>query len=401
MAGIVRPRSTSEGSRSYEEIPRTGSKKYWALLSLLGGIIVVGLFCYLKQLSFGLGITGMSRDVSWGLYIAQFTFLVGVAASAVMVVLPYYLHHYKMFGRITILGEFLAVASVTMCLTFIIADLERPDRAFNVLLYPTPSSILFWDMVVLNGYLALNIVIGWTVLAAGRADVPPPKWVKPFIYLSIPWAVSIHTVTAFIYAGLPGRGFWLTAIMAPRFLASAFASGPALLILLGLIVRKFSKFDPGKEAFQTLAKIVTYAMLISIFFVLMELFTAFYSQIPEHMSHFQYLFVGLHGHTKLVPWMWSFVILAVGATFLLINPNTRKNEKTLALACVAVFVSLWIEKGLGLVVTGFIPSPLEEITEYTPTTPEVLITLGIYAIGFSILTVLYKIAVSIKEEAGS
>lgn len=379
----------------------TGSKKYWALLFLLGGIIGVGFLCYLKQLSYGLGITGMSRDVSWGLYIAQFTFLVGVAASAVMVVLPYYLHHYKIFGRITILGEFLAVASVTMCLTFIIADLGRPDRAFNVLLYPTPNSILFWDMVVLNGYLVLNIVIGWTVLAAERADVPPPKWVKPFIYLSIPLAVSIHTVTAFIYAGLPGRGFWLTAIMAPRFLASAFASGPALLILLGLIVRKFSKFDPGKEAFQTLAKIVTYAMLISIFFVLMELFTAFYSQIPEHMSHFQYLFVGLHGHTKLVPWMWSFVILAVGATFLLINPSTRKNEKTLALACVAVFISLWIEKGLGLVVTGFIPSPLEEITEYTPTAPEVLITLGIWAIGFSILTVLYKIAVSIKEEAGS
>jgi len=379
----------------------TGSKKYWALLFFLGGIIGVGFLCYLKQLSYGLGITGMSRDVSWGLYIAQFTFLVGVAASAVMVVLPYYLHHYKIFGRITILGEFLAVASVTMCLTFIIADLGRPDRAFNVLLYPTPSSILFWDMVVLNGYLLVNIVIGWTVLAAERADVPPPTWVKPLIYLSIPWAVSIHTVTAFIYAGLPGRGFWLTAIMAPRFLASAFASGPALLILLGLIVRKFSKFDPGKEAFQTLAKIVTYAMLISIFFVLMELFTAFYSKIPEHMSHFQYLFFGLHGHSKLVPWMWSFVILAVIATFLLINPSTRKNETTLALACVAVFVSLWIEKGLGLVVTGFIPSPLENITEYTPTAPEVLITLGIWAIGFSILTVLYKIAVSIKEETGS
>jgi len=376
----------------------TGSKKYWTLLSFLGVIIVIGIICYLKQLSYGLGITGMGRDVSWGLYIAQFTFLVGVAASAVMVVLPYYLHHYKVFGRITILGEFLAVASVTMCLTFIIADLGRPDRAFNVLLHPTPNSILFWDMIVLNGYLLLNILIGWTVLAAERAEVPPPRWIKPFIYVSIPWAVSIHTVTAFIYAGLPGRGFWLTAIMAPRFLASAFASGPALLILLGFIVRKFTKFDPGKEAFQTLAKIVTYAMIISIFFVLMEIFTTFYSQIPEHMHHFQYLFVGLHGHNKLVPWMWAFVILAVLATLLLINPGTRNNDKTLALACVAVFISLWIEKGLGLVITGFIPSPLEEITEYTPTPPEILITLGIWAIGFSILTVLYKIAVAIKEE---
>jgi molybdopterin-containing oxidoreductase family membrane subunit len=105
------------------------------------------------------------------------------------------------------LGEFLAVASVTMCLSFIVADLGQPARAFNVLLYPTPNSVLFWDMVVLNGYLFLNIVIGWAVLGAERRSAPPPKWVKPLIYLSIPWAISIHTVTAFLYAGLPGRGF--------------------------------------------------------------------------------------------------------------------------------------------------------------------------------------------------
>ncbi|MBW1679544.1 MAG: polysulfide reductase NrfD, partial [Deltaproteobacteria bacterium] len=370
----------------------TGSKKYWGLLFILGSIFGIGFLCYLKQLSYGLGITGMSRDVSWGLYISQFTFLVGVAASAVMLVLPYYLHNYKVFGKITILGEFLAVAAVIMCLTNIIADLGQPSRAFNVLIHPSPNSILFWDMVVLNAYLLLNIVIGWTVLAAERESVPPPAWIKPFIYISIPLAVSIHTVTAFIYAGLPGRGFWLTAIMAPRFLASAFASGPALLILLAFILRKYTKFDAGKEAIQALAKIVTYAMIISIFFVLMELFTAFYSQIPEHMHHFQYLFVGLHGHTNLVPWMWAFVILAVIALILLINPGTRKNEKTLGIACVAVFFSLWIEKGLGLVITGFIPSPLETITEYTPTLPEVGITLGIWAMGFLVLTVLYKIA---------
>ena len=376
----------------------TGSKKYWGLLAFLGVFIGIGFLCYLRQLSYGLGITGMSRDVSWGLYIAQFTFLVGVAASAVMVVLPYYLHNYKVFGKITILGEFLAVACVTMCVTFVTIDLGQPGRLVNLVLHPAPNSVLFWDIIVLNGYLLLNILIGWTVLSAERESVPPPKWIKPVIYLSIPWAVSIHTVTAFIYAGLPGRGFWLTAIMAPRFLASAFASGPALLILLGFIVRKFTRFDPGKEAFQALAKIVTYAILISIFFVLMEIFTAFYSQIPEHMHHFQYLFVGLHGHAKLVPWMWTSVTLAVIAVALLINPGTRKNETTLGIACVATFFSLWIEKGLGLVVTGFIPSPLETVTEYTPTVPEIFITLGVWALGFSILTVLYKIAISVKEE---
>ena len=376
----------------------SGERRYWTWITFLIVLIGVGFSFYLRQLDYGLGITGMSRNVTWALYIAQFTFLVGVAASAVMLVLPYYLHNYKAFGKITILGEFLAVSAVLMCLTFIIVDLGQPARAFNVLLYPTPSSILFWDMIVLNGYLLLNILIGWTVLSSERKSIPPPDWVRPLIYISIPWAISIHTVTAFIYAGLPGRSFWLTALMAPRFLASAFASGPALLILLCFILRKVSRFDAGKESVQTLAKIVTYALVISVFFVFMEIFTVFYSQIPEHMRHFQYLFVGLEGHQGLVPWMWAAVLLAGVALLLLLNPRTRRNETLLTIACAAVFISLWIEKGLGLVVTGFIPSPLETITEYSPTTPEVLITLGVWAMGLLVLTILYKVALSVKEE---
>jgi molybdopterin-containing oxidoreductase family membrane subunit len=271
----------------------------------------------------------------------------------------------------------------------------------NVILHPTPNSILFWDMVVLNGYLFLNIVIGWVVLSAERKEVPPPKWIKPFIYVSIPWAVSIHTVTAFLYAGLPGRHFWLTAIMAARFLGSAFAAGPALLILLCLIVRKVSKFDPGKVAIQKVSKIVLYAMIISIFFVLLELFTAFYSQIPGHTHAFVYQFVGLHGHGNLVPWTWAFAILAVIATLMLLVPSIRENETTLAIACALVFISLWIEKGITLVITGFIPNPLERITEYVPTIPEIAITIGVWGTGFLVLTILYKVAVSVKEELGA
>ena len=192
-----------------------GNKAYWIWLLVLLGIITTGFTFYLRQLDFGLGITGMNRDVTWGFYIAQFTFLVGVAASAVMLVIPYYLHNYKAFGRITIMGEFLAIASVIMCILFIIADLGQPMRLLNVLLYPTPHSMLFWDMIVLSGYLLINLVVGWNVLDAERNNVPPAKWIKPIIYLSVPWAVSIHTVTAFLYCGLPGRGFWLTAVLAP------------------------------------------------------------------------------------------------------------------------------------------------------------------------------------------
>ena len=375
-----------------------GTKKYWTLIFSLLFIIGVGFISYLYQLREGLAITGMSRDVSWGLYIAQFTFLVGVAASAVMVVLPYYLHNYKAFGKMTILGEFLAVSSVVMCGLFIFVDIGQPSRVLNVMIYPSPSSAFFWDFVSLGGYFLLNIVIGWVTLESERKDVAPPKWIKPLIYISIPWAISIHTVTAFIYSGLGARSFWFTAIMAPRFLASAFAAGPALLILLTLIVRRVSSFDPGKEAIQTLAKIVTYAIIINVFFVLLEIFTVFYSGIEEHIQHFKYLFVGLHGKSNLVPFIWVSVVLAITAIILLINPRTRKRENLLIFACIAVFLSIWIEKGMGLVVTGFIPSPLDHVTEYMPTFPEVLITVGVYGIGFLILSILYKIVITIREK---
>ncbi len=380
------------------ELALKGSKRYYGWMGLLLAIVGVGFLTYLKQLDFGLGITGMSRDVSWGFYIAQFTFLVGVAAGGVMVVLPYYLHDYKAYGRITILGEFLAIASLVMCLTFIIVDLGQPMRIFNVWLYPTLHSVLFWDTIVLNGYLFINIVVGWNVLEAERNGVHYKPWLKPLIYLSIPWAVSIHTVTAYLYAGLPGRGFWLTAIMAPRFLASAFAAGPALLILLCLFIRKTTNFDPGRKQIQTLAKTVAYAICLNVFFLLCEVFTVFYSQIPEHMDHLTYLFAGLHGHATYVPWMWTAMALMLLGIILLVNPVTRKNEGVLAVACVAIFAGTWIDKGLGMISGGFVPNPLHEVNEYIPTIPELIIALAIWCLGFLVLTALYKIAISVKEE---
>ncbi|UCH20576.1 MAG: polysulfide reductase NrfD [Deltaproteobacteria bacterium] len=380
------------------ELALKGSKKYYGWITALLIVITIGLGFYLKQLSFGLGITGMSRDVSWGFYIAQFTFLVGVAAGGVMVVLPYYLHDYKAFGKVTILGEFLAIAAVVMCGLFIIVDLGQPMRAINILLYPTPNSVLFWDAIVLNGYLFLNIVIGWNVLEAERNNIHYQSWLKPLIYISIPWAISIHTVTAYLYSGLPGRGFWLTAIMAPRFLSSAFASGPALLVLICLIIRKTTNFDPGKEQIQTLAKIIAYAICLNVFFFLCEIFTVFYSQIPEHMDHFKYLFTGLYGQGAYVGWMWISLALMVLSIILLINPITRKNEGVLAVACVTVFAGTWIDKGLGMISGGFVPNPLHHVNEYIPTIPEILISLGVWATGFFVLTALFKIAVSVKEE---
>lgn len=378
----------------------SGNKQYWAWILALLALIGLGFIYYMRQWQEGLSITGLSRDVSWGLYIAQFTFLVGVAASAVMVVLPYYLHDYKAFGKITILGEFLAIAAVIMCMLFIFVDLGQPRRAFYMIIYPTPGSVMFWDMVSLNGYLVLNVVIGWITLSAERKMVAPPSWIRPLVYLSIPWAVSIHTVTAFLYSGLPGRHFWLTAILAPRFLVSAFTAGPALLILLCLLLRKISSFDVGQEPIRKLSEIVTYAALLNVFFLSLEVFTAFYSQIPDHTSHFQYLFGKFHGHTShIVPWMWTSVLLGLVSILFLLDPNFRKNEKILALACAGLIISIWIDKGMGMMIGGFVPTTSHEVVPYIPTRPEILISVGVYAAGFLVLTVLYKIVTSVRQNS--
>jgi len=377
-----------------------GSRQYWTWIGILSVLILVGLLAYLRQFQEGLTVTGLSRDVPWGFYIAQFTFLVGVAASAVMVVLPYYLHNYKVFGRLAVLGEFLAIAAVSMCALFIFVDMGQPTRVMNMMLHPTPNSLMFWDFVVMMGYLTLNVVITMVTFGAERKGVPPPGWIKPVIILSIPWAISIHTVTAFLYSGLEARAFWMTAILAPRFLASAFASGPSLLIILCLIVRRFTRFDPGREAIRALAKIVTYALVINVFFVLVEMFTGLYTHIPEHVHHFEYMFFGLEGKDALVPWMWTSQLLALTALVLLLIPGIKNKESNLLLICIAIVAAIWIEKGLGMVVTGFIPSPLGGLTEYWPTWTEGLIAVGVYGIGLFILTVLYKIATTVREEIG-
>ena len=375
----------------------TGSKKYWMWIIMLSAIILVGFSSYLLQLRFGLGITGMSKNISWGLYISNFTFFVGVAASAVMVVLPYYLHNYKQFGKITVFGEFLAVASVVMTILFIFVDLGQPARALNIIRYASPKSLLFWDMIVLNMYLLMNIIIGWRTLNAETKSEPQPFWVKILILISIPWAISIHTVTAFIFSGLVARPFWLTAILAPRFLASAFASGPAILVLICFTMKRIAGFDTGREAIGKLVQIMAYAMIINIFLLFAEMFTVFYSDIPEHSVYFHIMFFGTKGYYLLSPFMWLSMVLAWLSAFIFINPETRKNDAFLIGACIAVIISVWIEKGLGLVISGFVPSPLGEITRYIPSTHEIAITAGIYAIAPLILTALTNIATSLQH----
>ncbi len=381
-----------------------GNSRYWMWLAFLSAFIGVGAICYIRQYLFGMGLTGMGRDLAWGLYISQFTFLVGVAAGGLMLVLPFYVHDYKVFGRITILGEFLAISAIIMCLMFIMADIGQPLRGLNMILHPTPNSMLFWDMVVLLGYLGLNVICAWVILTAERKQVKPPKWVYLFVYISIPFAVSIHTVTAMLYCGLPDRHFWLTAITAPRFLASAFAAGPALIVIACLVMKRVAHFDAGREAINKLITIIMYAAIINAFFVALEFFVGFYSNIPGHKHSLEYLFFGLehngHVYNNLVPFMWSSALLCFGALALFAYMKITKSgtDLMIGIGCAMIFIALWLDKGLGFVMGGLAITPLDEVVEYYPTANEIGITLGIWATGLLLVSVLYKIAVGVEHE---
>jgi len=363
----------------------------------LSVIALVGLNAYCKQLVYGLGTTGMTDQVSWGMYIANFTYLVGVAAAAVMLVIPVYVYKNKELHDLVILGELLAVSAIIMCLLFVTVDLGRPDRFHHLLLrFNFPISMLTWDVIVLNVYLLLNLHICGYLIYSVYCKREPSKWFYvPFVFIAIVWAISIHTVTAFLYSGLGGRPFWNSAVIAPRFIASAFAAGPAIIIITLQLIRYFTTYRVPHKAILTLRNIVTVALIINVFLLGSELFTEFYTD-SVHNASAKYLWFGLHGHSALVPWIWTAVSLNFGALLLLVLPITRR-EGVLAAACIMVIVGIWIEKGMGLIVPAFIPTPLGEIVEYSPTWNETFICFGIWAFGLLLFTIMVRITLPVLE----
>jgi Ni/Fe-hydrogenase subunit HybB-like protein len=377
-----------------------GDWRYYVWMGVLTALALIGLNAYCKQLVHGLVVTGMSDEVSWGVYIANFTFLVGVAAAAVMLVIPVYIYDNEELHDLVIFGELLAVAAIIMCLAFVTVDLGRPDRFWHLIPgigeFNFPASMLSWDVLVLNGYLLLNIHICGYLLYCRYRERKPSKWFYiPFVFIAIFWAVSIHTVTAFLYVGLGGRPFWNSAIVGPRFLASAFSAGPALIILALQVIRGVTHYRITDKALQTLRSIVQVAMIINVFLLANEVFKEFYSG-NLHVASSKYLFLGLHGHHALVPWIWTAVALNLIGMFVLILPLSH-SLKWLNVACVCCIVGIWIEKGMGLVIPGFIPTPLGAIEEYSPSLNETLVCIGIWAFGILCYTLFLRMSVPILQ----
>lgn len=382
------------------DISTHGTRKYHLWMAFLTAVMLAGMYCYAIQLKEGLDVTGMTDRVSWGLYISNFTFLVGVAAAAVMLVMPTYVLHDVDFKQAVLIGEGLAVAALLMCLAFVVADMGGPSVLWHMIpglgVFNFPSSMLTWDVLVLNGYLFINISIPFYILfrhyqgkeALSRVYVPGA-------FLSVFWAVGIHLVTAFLYQGLQARPFWNNALLGPRFLASAFAAGPALIILVLSVIRKHTDFPLPDKTIKKIALVVTVAAQVNLIMLGSELFKEFYAP-THHSESAYYLYFGLHGKDALMPWIWTAIPLNIIATVTLTFHKLRNNLTILYICCFLLFVAIWIEKGFGLIVPGFIPGPYGKIVEYLPTGIEIGVTLGIWAMGAFVFTILARTAIGIE-----
>ena len=376
-----------------------GNRYYYAWVGFLLAIIAAGALAYAGQLHGGLIVTHMRDQVSWGFYIGNFTFLVGVAAAAIMLVIPAYVYDWEPIREITILGEVLAVSALVMCLGFVMVDIGRPDRFWHIMplvgRLNFPTSMLAWDVLVLNAYLLLNwFVVTYLIFCAYTGRHYNKAIVTPLVLLSIPMAVSIHTVTAFLFNGLAARPFWNSAILAPRFLASAFCSGPAILLVLLQILRKVTNLRIKDEAIFKVAELMAYTMGFMLFLTAAEVFKEFYSN-TEHLVYTRYLWFGLKGHHTLVPFAWASVACGLAAFLLFLIPRTRTNWITLNLGCALIYSSVYIEKGMGLIIPGLTPDPLGEIYVYTPSATELLVAAGIFGLGFLVFTLMLKVVVPI------
>jgi molybdopterin-containing oxidoreductase family membrane subunit len=377
-----------------------GSAKFYVAMTALSAIFLVGVNAWAHQLADGMVRTGMTDHVSWGLYIANFTFGVGLAAGAVMMVIPSYLYDDEEMHHVVIIGELLAIAAIVVCIGFIVVDMGRPDRFWHIMpgigRFNWPISMLTWDVIVLNGYLLINLhICGYLIYMRYLGRTPNKRWYLPFVFLSMGWAISIHSVTAFLYGGLGGRPFWNSALLAPRFIASAFITGPAFVILLLQVIRRtVPEYPFGKGPIDTLARVLRVTILVNLFMFGSEQFTEFYSG-GAHVSAARYLFFGLHGKHALVPWIWSALALNIASAILVHLPQSRTNRIVLSAACICAFAGVWIEKGMGLIIPGFVPSTLHEVVEYVPTITEWKITLGIWAMGMMVLILSVKLALPV------
>lgn len=358
------------------------SRSFYAWIFILLGLIAVGLFAWSVQLRYGLVVTGTRNVVPWGLYVMNFIFFVGLAAGGLIIVSSVELFGVKKLAPLLKVGVIEAGTCVFLAMLFIIVDMGHPERAYWFILSPNPPSVLTYDFYILGIYLTLCIIDAYA-LFSGRT-----KWMFPLSIVSLPAAIGIHSITAWVFGTIKSRPAWHSPIMAPIFISSAITSALGLMILITLLLPKVTKLRFDREIILYLRRILTVAVPIDVFFLFNELLIATLptSAMPEQYTAFLFILV-----ERYAPVFWAeTLIAAVIPMIIFLHPRTRNSIPAIAIASFMVVVGIFMKR-VYIIIVGMSYSPLGELVYYAPTVIEIAVMAGWIALGMLIFTLAIKI----------
>ncbi len=381
-----------------------GSRRYYLAAAGLAMVAAYGLYVwifvqhapiFLGTEEGGLILTNLSDPVPWGLYVSFFVFWVGVAAAGIMAGVAAYVFNDKEFMKIAVIGEVQAIAALIIVFGLIMADVGRPLRAMVLLpQLPNLRSMLDWDFIVLTTYLLLNVIALVATVHYYRQDRPIPRsFLVPFIIVAAPFAIGIHTVTAFIFQALTARPIWNSPLLAPRFVATAFASGPAIMLLaLYLAERYVSGFRVDFSVYKKTLYVVVCSLIIGLYFTLSEAQEIFwYTTEPLKRAQAEVLFLGYHlPYVAALMWLW--IGLGTAAAVLGVIPRVHNTRRGVLLVSVLAVAAVLAEKTMTVVIPGYVPGVLGEVVPYYPSPTEVAITVGVHALGLLVFLLLGRAA---------
>lgn len=400
---------------------RAGPFFYGVLVGLLA-LVGVAAYAWYLQLREGLTVTGLNEYVTWGLYIVNFVFLIGASAGGIIVAGLANLLNLERYRTVARIAEILAFVCLSLAGLSILMSMGRPDRTWELFAYGHPGSPLIWDVFVIFTYMALTLALlyfatradlvhgmrmrprlAWLyrLLAFGRTSLAPDalardrRWLRVLSAIAIPYAIVLHSVTAWILGLVKARPAWFSTLLAPLFVASALVSGLALVLAIAIVARWTLKARVSDNAIQGLAKILLYLIPLLGYFLFAELLTVMFGGVPEETVFFEDMIWGQYA------WVFWFDLIGglVVPFAILVFPRLRANRPAVFLAAILVFLGVYAER-FNLVVVPQFHKWLPHIHgTYTPTWVELGLTVGVAALVGVAIMVLSRLVPLAEPEA--
>lgn len=397
-----------------------GKSKLW--LSLLTVSLIICLYYYYQQLQNGLGVTGLHDYVSWGIYISNFVFFVATSLIGMLISSVLGLMNVKWVKPLARIAELVAVAFAMVAGLIIITDMGRPDRLLNVFIHGRVQSPIVWDIAVVVTYVAISTLLLYIPMLPDIAlcrdkikDVP--KWqqkmykilalgwngnAKQFkimnnytrilLILIIPIALSIHTVTSWLFA-MTLRSGWDSPIFGPYFVSGAFVAGCAAVIIAMYFFQKNYKLKDyiTVDHFDRMGRLLVLVALVYVYFNINEIIVPGYKANTADAKHVHEM---LYGHESVMFWLVQLGGLVI--PFLLILFKPMRKPLPLMLISIVILAGAWFKRILIVVPTQLAPyypiqNEPEHWTSYSPTVPEIAITAASFILVLLIMTILAKL----------